>query len=49
MLNSAPQRKSPNRETSPAIRNGRSSLTIPNPPPLLRCAATGATSTPLHC
>lgn len=43
------QRKSPIRKTSPAIRNGRSSLTIPNPPPLLRCAATGATSTPSHC
>lgn len=44
-----PQRKNPIRKTSPAIRNGRSSLTIPNPPPLLRCAATGATSTPSHC
>lgn len=44
-----PQRKSPIRKTSPAIRNGRSSLTIPNPPPPLRCAATGATSTPSHC
>ena len=44
-----PQRKNPIRKTSPAIRNGRSSLTIPNPPPLLHCAATGATSTPSHC
>lgn len=43
------QRKNPIRKTSPAIRNGRSSLTIPNPPPPLRCAATGATSTPSHC
>ncbi|MBS6870096.1 MAG: hypothetical protein KH175_02695 [Collinsella sp.] len=45
----APQRKSPIRKTSPAIHNGRSSLTIPNPPPPSRCAATGATSTPSRC
>lgn len=43
------RRKSPIRKTSPAIRNGRSSLTTPSPPPLLRCAATGATSTPSRC
>lgn len=44
-----PQRKSPIRKTSPAIRNGRSSLTIPSPLPPSRCAATGATSMPSHC
>ncbi len=43
------QRKNPIRKTSPAIRNGRSSLTIPSPLPPSRCAATGATSTPSHC
>ena len=44
-----PQRKSPIRKISPATRNGRSSLTIPNLLPPSRCAATGATSTPSHC
>lgn len=43
------RRKNPIRKTSPAIRNGRSSLTTPSPPPPSRCVATGATSTPSHC